>query len=146
VRIAVVFVLVAWSASSNATDKPQAGRYTPSGSWKGICGDGSEDWGDPMPIELAFRAGADAMSVTAKLGFQSDDKTQRKATAQLRGKKVGTQFVLRGKMIEVSDGTEWEIELQVAYDGARLTGKFLELAEPNALMCSFNWTKPALGK
>jgi hypothetical protein len=145
IALLVLVVLVA-PASSSATDKPQPGRYTPSGNWKGICSDGSEDWGDPMPIELAFRAGADALSVNASLAFQSDDKTQRKATAQLRGKKVGARYVLRGKMVEVADGTEWDIELQVSYDNGRLTGKFIELADPNALMCTFGWSKPGLGK
>lgn len=139
--VLVLLVPALVPASSSATDKPNGGRYTPSGSWKGICANGSEDWGDPMPIELVFRSGAAALSASAVLEFWSDDRTQRKATATLRGKKVGQQFVLRGKMTEVSDGTEWEIELQVSFDGHRLSGKFIELVDPTSLMCTFSWPK-----
>lgn len=116
-------------------------KATPAGTWKGICADGGPDWGDPMPIVLTFREDGDQLAVDAVLDFESDTKEPRRAKATLVGKRVEGQWKLRGKMTDIKDATEWEIELATHLAGTRLSGRFIETDNNDALMCRFSWTK-----
>jgi len=122
----------------NAAEK----KGTPSGIWKGICADGGPDWGDPMPIEMTFRDDGEQLTVDAVIDFESDKKEPRRAKASLSGARIEGHFKLRGKMIDIKDATEWEIELATQLEGTRLSGRFIETDNNDALMCRFSWTKP----
>lgn len=122
-------------------DNAAATKPAPSGTWKGICDNGGPDWGDPMPIELTFRRDGEDLAVDAVIDFESDKKEPRRAKAKLLGKRVDARWKLRGKMTDVKDATEWDIELETQLDGNKLSGKLVELDNENALMCQFSWTK-----
>ncbi len=122
-------------------DKAAASKPAPSGTWKGICDGGGPDWGDPMPIEMTFRADGEGLAVEAVINFESEKKDPRRAKASLKGKRFDARWKLRGKMIDVKDATEWEIELDTQLDGNKLSGRLTETDNSDALMCRFAWTK-----
>ncbi len=122
-------------------DNAAATKPAPSGTWKGICADGGPDWGDPMPIEMTFRADGDGLAVEAVIDFESDKKEARRAKAKLVGKRVDAHWKLRGTMTDVKDATDWTIELETQLDGNKLSGKLTETDNGDALMCRFSWTK-----
>lgn len=145
-----MLVLVAWPLAVHGDglkggvprSRIESGKQTvPSGTWKGICADGGPDWGDPMPIEMTFKAEGGQLSVEATIDFESDTKEKRRAKAALKGKAVAARWVLRGTMTDINDKTEWDVELDTKLESNRLSGKFLEKDNNDALMCRFSWTR-----
>jgi hypothetical protein len=146
----MLVLLVAWPAivsgegglkGGTPRDKAADKKAMPTGTWQGVCADGGPDWGDPMPIVLAFREHDDGLAADMKIDFESDTKEARKATATLKGKRISGDWSLTGTMLDANDKTEWEIRLEMRLEGNRLSGRFLEADNKDHLMCRFSWTR-----
>lgn len=126
---------------STPRDNAAANKPAPTGTWKGICDHGDSDWGDPMPITMTFRLAGEQLSLEAVIDFETEKKEPRRAKATLDGKRDDAKWRLAGKMVDVADQTEWEVALVTQLDGNKLSGKFYETDNHDALICSFAWTR-----